>query len=170
MHLEGILPRSRKKLHFKTYLHLHYKSGVFKLKSNTNPQTTPSHTIRGIPTLAQCTFLGWGTCDKVVTYFYVPQVSEQCCDFITDIINALNFQQVLDDESPEMFKTFSQESLVPGKLEINFEELLRQKMEEEKRRTEEERRQKLEMERQEFQQLRREMGEVCTSNCMLSML
>ncbi|XP_071666629.1 nexilin isoform X4 [Patagioenas fasciata] len=75
-------------------------------------------------------------------------------------INALNFQQVLDDESPEMFKTVSQESLVPGKLEINFEELLRQKMEEEKRRTEEERRQKLEMEKQEFQQLRQEMGEL----------
>ncbi|NXY29622.1 NEXN protein, partial [Pomatorhinus ruficollis] len=67
---------------------------------------------------------------------------------------------VLDDESPGMFKTFSQESLVPGKLEINFEELLRQKMEEEKRRTEEERRQKLEMERQEFQQLRQEMGQL----------
>uniref|UniRef100_A0A8C5X7Z3 Nexilin n=1 Tax=Malurus cyaneus samueli TaxID=2593467 RepID=A0A8C5X7Z3_9PASS len=67
---------------------------------------------------------------------------------------------VLDDESPEMFKTFSQESLIPGKLEINFEEMLRQKMEEEKRRTEEERRQKLEMERQEFQQLRQEMGEL----------
>uniref|UniRef100_A0A8C3R3G7 Nexilin n=1 Tax=Cyanoderma ruficeps TaxID=181631 RepID=A0A8C3R3G7_9PASS len=70
---------------------------------------------------------------------------------------------MLDDESPEMFKTFSQESLVPGKLEINFEELLRQKMEEEKRRTEEERRQKLEMERQEFQQLRQEMGQVLKS-------
>ncbi|XP_040422004.1 nexilin isoform X1 [Cygnus olor] len=68
--------------------------------------------------------------------------------------------QVLDDESPEMFKTFSQESLIPGKLEINFEEMLRQKMEEEKRRTEEERRQKLEMEKQEFQQLRQEMGEL----------
>nr|XP_009669074.1 PREDICTED: nexilin isoform X6 [Struthio camelus australis] len=67
---------------------------------------------------------------------------------------------VLDDESPEMFKTVSQESLIPGKLEINFEELLRQKMEEEKRRTEEERRQKLEMEKQEFQQLREEMGEL----------
>ncbi|NXL85729.1 NEXN protein, partial [Alectura lathami] len=67
---------------------------------------------------------------------------------------------VPDDESPEMFKTFSQESLIPGKLEINFEELLRQKMEEEKRRTEEERRQKLEMEKQEFQQLRQEMGEL----------
>ncbi|XP_054021660.1 nexilin isoform X4 [Dryobates pubescens] len=68
--------------------------------------------------------------------------------------------QVLDDESPEMFKTVSQESLIPGKLEINFEELLRQKMEEEKRRAEEERRQKLEMEKQEFQQLRQEMGEL----------
>ncbi|XP_059678291.1 nexilin isoform X5 [Gavia stellata] len=68
--------------------------------------------------------------------------------------------QVLDDESPELFKTVSQESLIPGKLEINFEELLRQKMEEEKRRTEEERRQKLEMEKQEFQQLRQEMGEM----------
>ncbi|XP_010154768.1 PREDICTED: nexilin isoform X1 [Eurypyga helias] len=67
---------------------------------------------------------------------------------------------VLDDESPEMFKTVSQESLIPGKLEINFEEMLRQKMEEEKRRTEEERRQKLEMEKQEFQQLREEMGEL----------
>ncbi|XP_072198983.1 nexilin isoform X5 [Excalfactoria chinensis] len=65
-----------------------------------------------------------------------------------------------DDEPPEMFKTFSQESLIPGKLEINFEEMLRQKMEEEKRRTEEERRQKLEMEKQEFQQLRQEMGEL----------
>ncbi|NWV22703.1 NEXN protein, partial [Origma solitaria] len=67
---------------------------------------------------------------------------------------------VLDDESQAMFKTFSQESLTPGKLEINFEEMLRQKMEEEKRRTEEERRQKLEMERQEFQQLRQEMGQL----------
>ncbi|NXD06864.1 NEXN protein, partial [Nothocercus nigrocapillus] len=67
---------------------------------------------------------------------------------------------VLDDEAPEMFKTVSQESLIPGKLEINFEALLRQKMEEEKRRTEEERRQKLEMEKQEFQQLRQEMGEL----------
>ncbi|NWJ09429.1 NEXN protein, partial [Crypturellus undulatus] len=67
---------------------------------------------------------------------------------------------VLDDESPEMFKTVSQESLIPGKLEINFEVMLRQKMEEEKRRTEEERRQKLEMEKQEFQQLRQEMGEL----------
>ncbi|XP_062963056.1 nexilin isoform X6 [Cynocephalus volans] len=66
---------------------------------------------------------------------------------------------VVDDDSPEMYKTISQESLTPGKLEINFEELLKQKMEEEKRRTEEERKYKLEMEKQEFEQLRQEMGE-----------
>lgn len=65
---------------------------------------------------------------------------------------------VLDDDSPEIYKAVSQESLTPGKLEINFEQLLRQKMEEERRRTEEERRQKLEMEKQEFEQLRQEMG------------
>ncbi|XP_072506020.1 nexilin isoform X3 [Notamacropus eugenii] len=66
---------------------------------------------------------------------------------------------VLDSYSPEIYKTVSQESLTPGKLEINFEELLKQKMEEEKRRTEEERRHKLEMEKQEFEQLRQEMGQ-----------
>nr|XP_020028910.1 nexilin isoform X6 [Castor canadensis] len=68
-------------------------------------------------------------------------------------------QMAVDDDSSEMYKTFSQESLTPGKLEINFEELLKQKMEEERRRTEEERKQKLEMEKQEFEQLRQEMGE-----------
>uniref|UniRef100_A0A8C2YLD4 Nexilin F-actin binding protein n=1 Tax=Chinchilla lanigera TaxID=34839 RepID=A0A8C2YLD4_CHILA len=68
-------------------------------------------------------------------------------------------QMVVDDDSPEIYKTISQESLTPGKLEINFEELLKQKMEEEKRRTEEERKHKLEMEKQEFEQLRQEMGE-----------
>ncbi|XP_036046985.1 nexilin isoform X2 [Onychomys torridus] len=66
---------------------------------------------------------------------------------------------VLDGDSPEIYKTVSQESLMPGKLEINFEELLKQKMEEERRRTEEERRHKLEMEKQGFEQLRQEMGE-----------
>ncbi|XP_013205561.2 nexilin isoform X6 [Microtus ochrogaster] len=66
---------------------------------------------------------------------------------------------VLDDDSPEIYKTVSQESLMPGKLEINFEELLKQKMEEERRRTEEERRHKLEMEKEGFEQLRQEMGE-----------
>uniref|UniRef100_A0A8C6VF51 Nexilin n=1 Tax=Naja naja TaxID=35670 RepID=A0A8C6VF51_NAJNA len=64
-----------------------------------------------------------------------------------------------DDELSLMSKTASQESLTPGKLEINFEELLRQKMEEEKRRTEEERRQKLEQEKQEYELLRQEMGQ-----------
>lgn len=59
-----------------------------------------------------------------------------------------------------MYKTISQESLVPGKLEFNFEELLKQRMEEEKRRTEEERKHKLKMEKQEFEQLKKEMGEV----------
>ncbi|XP_060545975.1 nexilin isoform X4 [Pantherophis guttatus] len=64
-----------------------------------------------------------------------------------------------DDELSLMSKTASQESLTPGKLDINFEELLRQKMEEEKRRTEEERRQKLEQEKQEYELLRQEMGQ-----------
>ncbi|XP_045148124.1 nexilin isoform X3 [Echinops telfairi] len=71
---------------------------------------------------------------------------------------------VIDDDSPEMYKTISQESLTPGKLEINFEELLKQKMEEERRRTEEERKHKLEMEKQEFEQLRQEMEEMQKHN------
>lgn len=66
---------------------------------------------------------------------------------------------VLDDDSPQIYKTVSQKSLMPGKLEINFEELLKQKMEEERRRMEEEWRHKLEMEKQGFEQLRQEMGE-----------
>lgn len=57
---------------------------------------------------------------------------------------------------------------MPGKLEINFEELLKQKMEEERRRTEEERRHKLEMEKQGFEQLRQEMGEVRWKNIQRS--
>ncbi|XP_043941799.1 nexilin isoform X2 [Protopterus annectens] len=68
-------------------------------------------------------------------------------------------EEVDEEDSMEMIKTVSQESLVPRKLEINFEEMLKQKTEEEKRRTEEERRQKLEMEKQEFEQLRQEMEE-----------
>ncbi|KAJ1171433.1 hypothetical protein NDU88_003295 [Pleurodeles waltl] len=67
---------------------------------------------------------------------------------------------VLDDEEQELSRTVSQDSLAPGKLEIHFEELLRQKMEEEKRRTEEERRQRMELEKQEFEQMRQEMGDV----------
>ncbi|XP_044529793.1 nexilin isoform X2 [Gracilinanus agilis] len=65
----------------------------------------------------------------------------------------------LDGGSPELYAAGSPDSLTPGKLEINFEELLKQKMAEEKRRTEEERKHKLEMEKQEFQQLRLEMGQ-----------
>ncbi|XP_056388612.1 nexilin isoform X4 [Hyla sarda] len=64
-----------------------------------------------------------------------------------------------DDEGLPLSKPTSEESLAPGKLEINFEERLKQKMEEEKRLKEEERKQKLEMEKQEFAQLRQEMGE-----------
>uniref|UniRef100_A0A8C9RIX4 Nexilin (F actin binding protein) n=1 Tax=Scleropages formosus TaxID=113540 RepID=A0A8C9RIX4_SCLFO len=64
---------------------------------------------------------------------------------------------VADEEG--LVKSESQEALAPGKLEINFEELLKQKEEAERRRTEEERRQKLEQEKQEFEQLRQEMGE-----------
>ncbi|XP_078075089.1 nexilin isoform X2 [Mustelus asterias] len=66
-----------------------------------------------------------------------------------------------DDEPTDAKRTSldSDDVHCPRKLEINFEELLKQKMEEEKRRTEEERRQKLEQEKQEFEQQRQEMGE-----------
>ncbi|XP_072275609.1 nexilin isoform X2 [Pyxicephalus adspersus] len=64
-----------------------------------------------------------------------------------------------DEDTLPLSKTTSQETLAPGKLEINFEERLRQKMEEEKRLKEEEKKQKLELEKQEFAQLRQEMGE-----------
>lgn len=43
---------------------------------------------------------------------------------------------------------------------MNFEELLKEKEEAERRRKAEERKQKLEKEKQEFEQLRQEMGEV----------
>ncbi|KAG8437197.1 hypothetical protein GDO86_008043 [Hymenochirus boettgeri] len=64
-----------------------------------------------------------------------------------------------DEENIQLVKTFSQESIATGKLEINFEELLKHKMDEERRLKEEERKQKLEQEKQEFAQLRQEMGE-----------
>ncbi|XP_078501251.1 nexilin isoform X2 [Lissotriton helveticus] len=67
--------------------------------------------------------------------------------------------EVIDDEEQELSRTVSQDSLAPGKLEIHFEELLKQKMEEEKRRTEEERKQRMELEKQEFEQMRQEMGD-----------
>lgn len=59
-----------------------------------------------------------------------------------------------------MVKSESQEALYPRKLEINFEELLKEKEETERRRKAEERKKKLEQEKQEFEQLRQEMGEV----------
>lgn len=59
-----------------------------------------------------------------------------------------------------MVKSESQEALHPKKLEINFEELLKEKQEAEKRRKAEERKKKMEQEKQEFEQLRQEMGEV----------
>lgn len=59
-----------------------------------------------------------------------------------------------------MVKSESQEALHPKKLEINFEELLKEKEEAERRRKVEERKKKMEQEKQEFEQLRQEMGEV----------
>ncbi|XP_018113666.1 nexilin isoform X2 [Xenopus laevis] len=64
-----------------------------------------------------------------------------------------------DEENINLCKAFSQESIAPGKLDINFEELLKHKMDEEKRLKEEERKQKLEEEKQIFAQLKEEMGE-----------
>ncbi|RXN00575.1 Nexilin [Acipenser ruthenus] len=66
---------------------------------------------------------------------------------------------ILDGDEQGLVKSESQEALARGKLEINFEELLKQKEEAERRRTEEERKQKLEMEQQEFEQMRLEMEE-----------
>lgn len=59
-----------------------------------------------------------------------------------------------------MVRSESQEALNPKKLEINFEELLKEKEEAERRRKAEERKKKMEQEKQEFEQLRQEMGEV----------
>ncbi|XP_023125933.2 nexilin isoform X1 [Amphiprion ocellaris] len=63
------------------------------------------------------------------------------------------------DEDEEMVKSESQEALHPKKLEMNFEELLKEKQEAERRHKAEERKKKLEQEKQEFEQLRQEMGE-----------
>lgn len=59
-------------------------------------------------------------------------------------------------------RTESQEAMHPGKLEINFEEMMKMKEEEERKEKEEARRKKMEMEKKEFEQLRQEMGEVNT--------
>ncbi|XP_037554009.1 nexilin isoform X2 [Nematolebias whitei] len=65
---------------------------------------------------------------------------------------------VLEDDE-EMMRSDSQEALHPRKLEINFEELLKEKEEAERRCKAEERKKKLEQEKQEFEQLRQEMGQ-----------
>lgn len=66
----------------------------------------------------------------------------------------------MQDEDNTLVRTESQEAMHPGKLEINFEEMMKMKEEEERKRKEEARRQKMEMEKKEFEQLRQEMGEV----------
>lgn len=65
-----------------------------------------------------------------------------------------------EDEDERMMRSESQEALHPKKLEINFEELLKEKEEAERRCKAEERKKKMEQEKQEYQQLRQEMGEV----------
>lgn len=64
-----------------------------------------------------------------------------------------------EDVEDSMVKSDSQEALHPGRLEINFEELLKQKQDAERRSKEEERKKKMEQEKLEFEQLRQEMGE-----------
>ncbi|XP_068599379.1 nexilin [Brachionichthys hirsutus] len=63
------------------------------------------------------------------------------------------------DEEEGMIKVESQETLHPKKLEMNFEELLKEKEEAERRCKAEERKKKMEQEKQEFEQLRQEMSE-----------
>ncbi|KAI4872329.1 hypothetical protein NFI96_027757, partial [Prochilodus magdalenae] len=66
---------------------------------------------------------------------------------------------VLDEDDEGMVRSESQEAMHPGKLEINFEEMMKMKEEEERKRKQEARRKKMEMEKKEFEQLRQEMGE-----------
>ncbi|CAL8309938.1 unnamed protein product [Lota lota] len=63
-----------------------------------------------------------------------------------------------EDEQDGVVRSESQEALHPGKLEINFEALLKQKQEAERKRKVEERKKKMEQEKQEYEQLRQEMG------------
>ncbi|KAF4072662.1 hypothetical protein AMELA_G00265560 [Ameiurus melas] len=65
----------------------------------------------------------------------------------------------VQDEDDTLVRTESQEAMHPGKLEINFEEMMKMKEEEERKRKEEARRKKMEMEKKEFEQIRQEMGE-----------
>ncbi|XP_017577868.1 nexilin isoform X2 [Pygocentrus nattereri] len=66
---------------------------------------------------------------------------------------------VLDEADEGLVRSESQEAMHPGKLEINFEEMMRMKEEEERKRKQEARREKMEMEKKQFEQLRQEMGE-----------
>ncbi|XP_029284734.1 nexilin isoform X2 [Cottoperca gobio] len=63
------------------------------------------------------------------------------------------------DEEGGMVKSESQEALHPRKLEMNFEELLKEKEKAERSRKVEERKKKMELEKQEYEQLREEMGQ-----------
>ncbi|XP_062854914.1 nexilin isoform X2 [Trichomycterus rosablanca] len=65
---------------------------------------------------------------------------------------------VLDEDDFTLSRTESQEAMHPGKLEINFEEMMKIKEQGERKKKEEERRKKMEMEKKEFEQLRQEMG------------
>uniref|UniRef100_A0A8C1F3S6 Nexilin (F actin binding protein) n=1 Tax=Cyprinus carpio carpio TaxID=630221 RepID=A0A8C1F3S6_CYPCA len=65
----------------------------------------------------------------------------------------------VQDDDETLVRTESQEAMHPGKLEINFEEMLKMKEEAERKRKQEARRQKMEMEKKEFEQLRQEMDE-----------
>lgn len=67
------------------------------------------------------------------------------------------------DEDDVLVRTESQEAMHPGKLEINFEEMMKMKEEGERKMKEEARREKMEREKKEFEQLRQEMGEVSTN-------
>ncbi|XP_051949619.1 nexilin isoform X1 [Xyrauchen texanus] len=65
----------------------------------------------------------------------------------------------VQDDDETLVRTESQEAIHSGKLEINFEEMLKMKEEAERKRKEEAKRKKMEMEKKEFEQLRQEMGE-----------
>lgn len=67
-------------------------------------------------------------------------------------------------------RTESQEAMHPGKLEINFEEMMKMKEEEERKKKEEARRKKMEMEKKELDQMRQEMGEVNTNLLFLLLM
>ncbi|KAG1973526.1 nexilin [Pimephales promelas] len=75
-----------------------------------------------------------------------------------DNLTGYGVKEVQDDDGA-LVRTESQEAMHPGKLEINFEEMLKMKEEAERKRKAEARRHKMEMEKKEFEQLRQEMSE-----------